>query len=440
MLRVILICLAFWLMIFNECNAQEANELHFLTRFTVEEYLADLTELANSLTSKHPKPYEFISKEAFWQMVESKKEMISAETTYPAFIWMCSEIVASIGCGHTNMIYFNQESKVLPTELMMPLDAQLVEGRLFVTEPYTNKGILSVGDEISAINGIDIETIKAGIYKHISSDGYNLSGKQMQFNGFFSFYIPYYLGFPTSYEVNTNKQSEAIRLQQLDNWRFEPISLYPSNCRDAFCAEILEDKKTAMLTINTFYFEGRSEKFFNFLENSFNDFRQKDIQSLVIDLRKNGGGRSSNAFQLLRYFAKNNFTYFDAATDYNALMKEEVAPFENAFGGKVYILTSNANFSSVNHFLSVVKQYGWATMVGEETGSTYTCNDDSEYYKLGHTGISIRNATRTFATTADDFPTNRGILPDHHVVQTITDYQNAKDAVLEYTLDMIEQD
>ncbi len=46
----------------------------------------------------------------------------------------------------------------------------------------------------------------------------------------------------------------------------------------------------------------------------------------------------------------------------------------------------------------------------------------------------------TYVTTATSLPEDRGILPDHNVVQGIQDYLNNIDTVLEYTLKLIEDD
>lgn len=416
-------------------NAQEAAPT-FTQTFSSEQYLADIDQLANNLTTKHPRVYEFTSKEDFWKLVNSKKASISDNTTYPDFIWKVNEIVASVGCGHTNLMFFNQESKVVPVELMAPFEAHLVYNRLFVVNPLSNSNKLNVGDEVFAINGVNVETIKEGIFKHISADGHNPSGKKMLFNGFFSFYIPYYFGFPSSYQLTIKSLRLPIQLTQLSDYKFTRTYLYPITCKKAYCYEVL-DQNTAFLTISTFNFRNESQQYFDFLKRCFQDMKEKNLNNLIIDLRRNGGGSGVNSAHLLSYLAAKPFIYFNPETNYGAEYKKPIKPRSTAFDGDIFILIGNENSSSANHFLSLINHYSIATLIGEETGGTFTCNDNSDYYKLTNTGISVRNATQTFTTIADSLPLHRGIFPTHWVEQTMEDYQANRDAVLDYTLKLI---
>ncbi|MEL6867800.1 MAG: S41 family peptidase [Bacteroidota bacterium] len=412
---------------------------HFTQTFTTEQYIEDLDQLTQNLTNKHPRPFAHISEKDFWTLVKRKKEQVNNKTTYPEFIWMCSEIIASIGCSHTNLQFFNQESKVLPIDRMMPLEAQLIEGRLHITNPLINKDRLQVGEEIFAINGIDIETIKQGVFKHISADANNPTGKIILFNGFFSFYIPYYLGFPKSYDILLRTHQNPTPLKQLEDYQFTRHYLYPSNCQKAYCFEPLDEDKSALLTINSFYFGEESASFYDFLHQNFRSLREQGLQNLIIDLRKNSGGPGTHSAELLSYIAQSPFTYFNQQTDYGPQYKSPIPPNEWAFQGKVFLLIGHENGSSANHFLSLVKQHQWATLIGAETAGTFTCNDNSHYYRLPNTGISVRNATSTFTTTATQFSPLRGIFPDHPVQQTLADYLKEKDTVLTYTLNLLSQ-
>ena len=71
-------------------------------------YLEDLNQLVDSIQTYHPQPYEFITKEAFENFIKNKKELITDSTTISEFAWLCSSLMAGVGCGHTNVSIENK--------------------------------------------------------------------------------------------------------------------------------------------------------------------------------------------------------------------------------------------------------------------------------------------------------------------------------------------
>ena len=223
----------------------------------------------------------------------------------------------------------------------------------------------------------------------------------------------------------------------MKKYKYKPI-VHPKNkCKENLCLEIL-NKETAKLTIRSFgYYENKFDVFQKFIDKSFAEIKSKKIRNLIIDLKLNGGGSSAAGSYLLRHIATRAFTYFAQTSAGSIKQKQETNPSENGFRGNTYVLTDGFGTSTTGHFLSLVKYHGFATLVGEETGATYTVNDNSKSFKLSNTEISYRVARNTFFTTAKKLPKNRGVLPDHHISQSIKDYVNGIDSSLEYTMNLI---
>jgi len=424
--------LFFTLLVFG-CNSQVAAQKEvgdYLKVYPKEAYLEDLEEFATTLVKTHPQPYAFISQKEFSKVNEN--------TTLGEFIWMCSEIIASIGCGHTSLNFFNQEYHILPDALRFPMDVRNIENRFYVTNPLINADRIEAGQELFAINGIAMSTIKEGIYKHIASDGYSLGVKKKFLNVEFNSYIPYYFGFPKTYEIIVKNKQQPIALMPIKKYNWNPKNGYKNPCKEGLCYEVLEHKSTALLTIRSFAFYGEKYPIFKkFVDDSFRDIASKGIKNLIIDVRGNGGGPSGATAYLMRYFANKPFIYFSKETRYGNELKQEIKPHDNAFKGKTFVLVDNGGFSATGLFLSLVKEHKFATLIGEENGSTYTCNDNSVPFKLANTDISYKVARSTFTTTAKSFPNNIGILPDHNITQNIQDFLNHRDTVLNYTLQLI---
>lgn len=437
------IFIAFLLLSSFSCKAQKELQVEeenpFYKVFTKNEYLADLDELAKILTETHPRPYEFTSQVDFWKTVEEQKSKISDSTTLSDFIWYSSPIIANIGCSHTSFGYFSQEDRILPISLRFPIEARVIESRLYISDPLTNKGLIEAGDEIFSINGIPFEEIKDDIYRHIASQAKNNSFKRILLNGFFTAYIPYSLGFPEKYHIVIRGKEKPIELSQLSEYKYKPRINPNAECQDKLCLKFLEENSTAILTIRSFAYYGSDnfKIFKSFIDESFKEILSNNTENLIIDLRMNNGGPADAGIYLLKYLMNKPFTYFAQeadGTDY----KNSIIPFASTYKQKIYILIDGEGTSTTGHFLSLVKQNKIVTLIGEEAGSNYICTANQKRgVKLSNTGISFSVAQNTYFTTAQNFPKDRGILPDHYVVQCINDFLNNQDTVINYTLELI---
>jgi tetratricopeptide (TPR) repeat protein len=204
-------------------NYESRDKNKFKNVYTKQQYLEDLDELANTLTSVNPHPYKFMPKEDFWRVVEEKKKMITATTTYSEFIWHCSELVANINCGHSSIpMYFMQESEMLPANLRFPMELYNINGKLYVADALINKKMVNSGTEIRSINGKSSTEIIKDINKHISSQG-NVGNavKRHLFNGQSTAMLPYAFGFPKKYEIVIKGKKKPLVLNMLETYQFQ---------------------------------------------------------------------------------------------------------------------------------------------------------------------------------------------------------------------------
>ena len=137
---------------------------------------------------------------------------------------------------------------------------------------------------------------------------------------------------------------------------------------------------------------------------------------------------------LLRYLAREPFVYFARAVPLYAALMAPLAPRPNAFRGRIYVLADGGCFSTTGHFLSLIRHHRMATIVGEESGASYSCNDAHITTTLPATGLNVTVARLTFETAVSGLPPGRGIAPDHEVRPTADDILQGRDAVLDFTL------
>ncbi len=402
--------------------------------FTVEEYQEDLNQLANKLIEIHPSALKFISKKGFWELIEKKKSMVTDNITFNEFYWFCSEIIASVNCSHTSMSHSFQEANILPVPLRFPIQTRWINDQLFVTDPTNNEKKVDIKDEIVSINGIVVSELISEIYKHIPSQGYIETSKRHDFNILATGMIPYALNFPETYEIVVKGKENSIVLNANLTFKvqLEDTSIQP--CKEQLCFEVLNDSKTAILTISSFnYYPWNNLTFFqDFIDVSFKRINTKGIKNLIIDVRFNGGGSQESSIYLLKYLVDKPFVY-------SSSKKEIQEPFENVFKGKTYFIIDGNGNSTTGHFMSLVKTFDLGTIVGEELGSNQFCTAGQTICRLSHTKLKYYVANSINESTATSLPDEVGILPDYYVTQSIEEYLNNVDAVKEYTMKLIKK-
>ncbi|MFT6335186.1 MAG: hypothetical protein ACI86M_001524 [Saprospiraceae bacterium] len=410
----------------------------------MQEYKNDLDQLGETLTRVHPNALKFITKDELNKFIESKKALITEKTTYAEFAWHCSAVVASLNCSHSNSDRFWQENQMIPMEARFPLQTRLVDGRLFVIDPLNNKDLVSVKDEILSINGTDIKSLTEKIYPHISSQGYIETTKRHEFNMWSTGMIAYGLGLPANYTILVKGEEKQIILNKAENHNDPQRDKSKEYCGGDLCLKFLDtEKKIASMTISSFnYYEWHNFGVFErFINESMNDMNKYGTEQLIIDLRGNGGGSPESSIHLLKYLMQDPFVYYSKAEFKGKTEKiegeNEQLPFENGYKGKLYFMIDGKGNSTTGHFMSIIKDRKIGVIAGEELGSNQFCSADRKRCRLSNTKLQYNVAINTHISTATSLPDEVGILPDHYVNQSIDEYLDKKDAVKQYTIDLI---
>ena len=417
-------------------DKQEATPAELFGKvYTVEAYINDIDDLTEKLFKTHPSIFKFTPKETFEKIIASKKALITNETTYAMFRWHCNEIIASVNCSHTGMGRFSPEHKMLPIDKRFPLQTVWINERLYITDPLNNNDV-TARDEILSINGTSVATLIDDIYRHIPSQGLIESTKRLYFNQWATGLIAYGLGLPDQYSVVIQSRSQPILLQPATQHN-DPIDDTPiKGCGEPLCLDFT-DSSTAILTILSFNFYrwNNYDDFVRFIDESFEEIADKNIDHLIIDVRRNGGGAPEASIYLLQYLVDRSFEYFPDAEPIQGGGIWE--PYKNAFDGELYFLMDGRGNSTTGHFMAKVKDMNLGTIIGEELGSNQFCSAGQTIFKLKNTRMQFYSANNNNRVSVTDFPDERGILPDHYIDQDIDQYLNKIDAVKNYTIDLI---
>lgn len=423
----------------QKSNSNDKNDTtgNIIKAFTLENYQQDYKQMVDILLKIHPQPYNFISEDSLKRLIDIQYNKITDTTSLGGFMWICKTVVASINCGHTDM-WFSYQSGVISDSLLFPMNVKYVGSQLYVIDAKNNSDKLDVGTEILKINGVDAEKIQKEIYSHISSDGFNETSKFESTNAVFNWYCTLNFDFPDSYTVSVkqNGKIEEIKLKQTEN--LEPTKTFLDNCDNQLCFDLNQESNTAIITIRSFaYYKKRFPIFKAFVDSCFYQINENKIQNLVIDLRNNGGGDPFCCSYLLQHIANKPYTYFHKDVKWYRKLKKTIQPNPNRFKNKPYILINGFCFSTTGHFCSIVKDNNFGIFVGDETGGTYTCNDNSKMFNLENTKLLLKVARNTYETNVSTLTNEHGIIPDHYIIPNIDNILNNTDTVLNYTLKLM---
>ena len=412
--------------------------------YSAEELQADFKQFRQFLESSHPKMYRFTSRKTFDSLFEAQYRLINRPLSTQEFYPILAPLVARVGCGHTSLWSPDGYWDRAP-QRMFPLGVYARDGKLYVIHSYNRESPVAYGCQVLSVNGRDAGILLNELLENIWSDGFINTGKYWRLNNVFSHLYALNFGFPEKFDITVLEHGleKRIRMDPIPRntmWNYRD-SLVASGViprKDLFMELI--DEETALLTIRTFAWYDNNKGFKRFIDSSFQVIKSKKIEHLILDLRGNDGGDPFCSTHLMSYLQQEPVIYFREPYGRYARFNKPLPMAKNPFTGKQYYLIDGRCFSTTGHVTSLLKYHGLGIFIGEETGATYTCNDASHDTRLKNTRYRIQSARHTFAAAVTGFPPDRGIQPDFPFRPSVGDLIRNHDALLEYTLQIINQE
>lgn len=457
-----------------------------------QSFTADFDLFKNILEKAHAGLYKYHSKQQMDSLFSHYRGLIGNRTGLIPFYQYLSSILAYTGSLHDDIsLPDSTEKKLLASKGFFPYPVKMVDGKLLIN---TDSGRIPAGSAIISINDQTTQDILPQLYKYYTTDGFNITGKAQGINS----------QFPLFYRLEYGQQNQfAVVYKPVDKVDPVTVILQPVAWKDyaalyasrhsaipdttgsrTYSCTIIDSLRTAILTIRSFSLgsgsSARHKAYRDFLRSNFAAFKEKGIENLVVDIRKNGGGSDPNDLLTFSYLARKPFkeneeafTLFqtvpykefctDDSTDiadieenfrdeHNQLRDGRYyqnpdynrfwQPDSLAFSGKIYLLVGPAVASAASLFASMVKSEGSATVVGEETMGGYYghTGHNSLSYQLPHSGISFSISLvdlKQYVTPKKEIPFGSGILPDIRIGQSLEDFMTNRDTVLNSVLEMI---
>ena len=426
--------------VFSCRNEAQVDINRYKKVFTENQLLEDFNILVEEL-EKHPAANQFISKEEWKKIVREQFYKIKDSMRIEDFHRICAPLVAKIGCGHTNIYNLQYNNDTKKTLIYLPYRFEIVDDKVFIIENLSTNKVIPLGSEVIAINGISITKIKDFILSTISADGYNLNYKTRMASKGFTYYYHTLFGINDKYQITyLSKAKRAVLKLSLSELIAAPNFKNKFNEEDPLSLKIYSNQDIAVIKIGTFSFYDKLDYFKNFIDRSFQKINDKKITNVIIDLRGNQGGDPYCSAYLLRAISDKSIVYYADDQNYPDLLKPQ-PPLNFNLKAKPYILIDGLGFSSTGHFAALVKYHDIGLFVGEELGSTYSCNAVQKNITLNNTKLFLQVAQKTVDVKVDPnlFSKKKGIIPDIEIKRTLNSILSENDETLNHVLKILNQ-
>lgn len=399
--------------------------------YTKSQCISDLNQIANLIKNTHPAPFDYISKGEFEALHNSQINALQEENTLRDFHWNARKLIASIGCGHTSLSGQLEERRI-KNDMRFPLDTRFIADRLFLINDSEKNKSLITKTEILSINGQLVKDVLASMMKRVSADGLNQAASRYYINREVDFFLSNHFRFAKQYDLkimNTGIESKVSIPCGVTLWN-NPADVINATKNLSF--RIDESNQIAILTLRSFnYYRNDLSVFTSFVDSSMQQLKQSNIQNLIIDIRGNGGGNPYCANHLLKHITTEPYQYFDRDNIGYDDLKTIIEPFEDSFEGKAFMIIDGGCGSTSGHLTSIVKYNQIAILVGQTTGATYKCHDNSSNITLNNTRLNFHIARNTFKTTVKGMRVAEGVVPDIPVEKTLEAWTYDTDNVID---------
>lgn len=464
----------------------------------------DFAVFKKTLTTIHPGIYRYNTPENLEKDFAELQGKLNREMTESEFFILVSQFLNKLKCGHTYTNFYNQDGKLkerlFNQRTYLPFYFQIVDSKFIITNNASSKK-LAIGSEITKINGVSVKEIIEKLLTVTRADGNStlehrinsigLSRNEAESYALFDWYFP--LFFPLKDEVYT---IEAVDSTTKKETKFQVLAMTKAE-RTAEIAKRygatptfddgwkfeIQDGKTGYLMIdNSITWRLKKIKFKEFLADAFAELRAKNIKSLIIDLRGNGGGSMDIGFELSRYLTKKKLlpyaqsrrlvrnvaaqpellkninTYSDELIEtlkngvpstsykkfddqYFEIIGREsypaVEPYANNFQGKAFIIADSSNASATFQFLDYVQENKLATIIGQTTGGNKQGINGGNYYFLSLPNSKIEIDIPVYFQSPLKVQKDLSVVPDVIIKKEASDIGNNLDREIETVKKML---
>lgn len=474
-------------------------------------YQQDLLYLTEMVRESHPEPYAAWTNTDFDAEQLRLLQTLTNDTSKVVFERAIGTFLSRLNDSHTGASVASASGKS-----QYPVSFFWIKDTLLLASVDRQADTSLIGSHVLSFNGVPTDEVFRRFRGFIGVDNVYRARRVLQ----------YYFVFPAYHREAHVTHSDTLDLQLLtrsgtrqlhrilpteDPKRIAPYRSNPitEKVNRPFVYEILKDERACYLQYNTmidlrfkrflsfpmsilahpvawFYGVGYFE---DFLMEMFEEMGDEGVQTLIVDLRNNGGGSSVYGEQLLYYldvpsnirtfsmavrfspfyraFSPEAYDYYDScyAKKYHGAKLPDsliltsdfaqqdsledtyfrnvtdpsseyhIAPSRKIFQGNVYFLVGEGTFSSAIILSTLVKDNKLFTVVGQPTQGRPSHYGETLVLKLPNSGIVARISCKKFFRPDGTRDSEDALYPDVEIWPTVDDLRHGRDPVFEWVLD-----
>ncbi|MEL7189679.1 MAG: S41 family peptidase [Pseudomonadota bacterium] len=451
---------------------------------TPQQVARDLTLAKEAFSRVHPGYTRYASAEEMtlaWDSIQAQADANSG-MALGDFYLAVNGALTNIRCDHTKAELPRSMRKQREGEpLYLPFRWEWIEGRALVESAAPGVSVQR-GDEILTIDGRPIGEIVDAVSQYIPVDGYTewsrRSGisQSLEFmGGGVDHFGALLWDIPAKAQLTVLSADGGERDVTMDRVSFSDWSKLgrksEANFKDAVTYRTLADG-VGYLSVDTFVNYREPVKPKTLFQPLFKQMREQGLETLILDLRRNGGGSGDAQYELLANLIDRPYkpmkemraktldldgirpylwTWDSRALDPNpigfsknddgtyALRRfvssdlKTVKPAKFAFDGKLIVLTSDTNSSGSTNMSAWLKELDRAIMVGEKTGGSAEGVTAGLQFTLTlpESGVRMRLPFFFMRNNVSSFEKGMGITPNVFAPMTVNAFRENRDPALE---------
>ncbi len=348
---------------------------------------------------------------------------------------------------------------------LFPLAVRVVDGRTHVTANWSGESRIAPGDEILSVGALPAAKWLEQLTAQLSADNSYMANTMLEFSLQRLVWLD--SGGPVSMEMRLQRAGRrpfAVALPLRTN-----AEIAAERERSAQPFELSWEAREyrmlgdglAYLRPGPFYDADPDaaspwdpREFSDFIDRAFRSFAAARATALLIDLRDNPGGDSSFSDLMLNWFATRPYRFassfrikvseaavaanrrrIEAAGDrpdatslkfaaaYAGRRVGEIIDFEipmsqprmdERFAGRVFVLINRHSYSNTVMVAATVQDYGFGTVLGEETSDLASTYGAMEEFELTRTKVKVGFPKARIVRPNGDIAA-RGVIPDETI-------------------------
>lgn len=431
---------------------------------TPEQMQQDLNYVVDLIRRVHPDPFHAGSEAEFNALVSDLGRHITTTRSRDEFFFILKKLTNFIKDVHTEL-YNSQEQAYIPARFCWAVDG------LVVTLAQKDSG-LEFGDRIVSFGGKDPwDVLDQMVQVTAAENVYWLRDRSAEALSRGSFL--HHLGLVENNavrfvveDINGNFKDVQVSLTP------DPPPSDPTSSRSFFGWHMDEAHSLGFFYLDQCNFNTAYQ---TALKNFFEEVRNKRIQHVALDIRRNTGGNSLVVDEFLSYMpvrfggwfvhtsqskvrgflsdiryspeaaSQRNYSQTSGYQRANLILRviganlmqiPSPVSLDLIFRGKVFILTSGRTCSSANMFAVLFQDNHMGSILGEPTGNKPTHFGDTVSFKTPNSQLNLSMSHKIWYRPDYTKDSLDSVLPDFYFPTRVDDLREARDAQMEGLLSL----